>query len=233
MIGIINDEEAQFLKTLTRGKTLFHKAIKELPDGAKELPGDVAWRLYDTYGYPLDLTQLMAEESGLTIDTDEYEKSKAEAQVCSSKSSSGEVATRRGFRSVRRPASKKSKRRSIWMFTPSLTLKIGAFRQRTIRQNMFTRTTAQRMWTQNMVRSWASECARSSLIFRLQIVHRQSAGDSQRWRFCAKHRSRRKRRHNPRQNLLLRRARRPNLRHWLFAKSWRRRGAQMTTPFFD
>jgi alanyl-tRNA synthetase len=43
--------------------------------------GEVAWRLYDTYGFPVDLTSLMAEEKGLTIDMDKYEESKKHAQA--------------------------------------------------------------------------------------------------------------------------------------------------------
>uniref|UniRef100_A0A0K0F7G9 Alanine--tRNA ligase n=1 Tax=Strongyloides venezuelensis TaxID=75913 RepID=A0A0K0F7G9_STRVS len=76
---IINDEEAQFLKTLTRGRTLFQKAVKALPENEKSFPGDVAWRLYDTYGFPIDLTQLMAEEYKLTVNMEQYEISKRKA----------------------------------------------------------------------------------------------------------------------------------------------------------
>lgn len=43
--------------------------------------GDVAWRLYDTYGFPVDLTTLMVEERNLTIDIDGYEEAKKMAQV--------------------------------------------------------------------------------------------------------------------------------------------------------
>lgn len=43
--------------------------------------GDVAWRLYDTYGFPVDLTQLMSEEKGLTVDMAAYEEAKKQAQV--------------------------------------------------------------------------------------------------------------------------------------------------------
>ena len=43
--------------------------------------GDVAWRLYDTYGFPVDLTQLMAEERRLTVDMKSYEENRLRAQV--------------------------------------------------------------------------------------------------------------------------------------------------------
>ncbi|CEF67938.1 Alanine--tRNA ligase, mitochondrial [Strongyloides ratti] len=76
---IINDEEIQFLKTLNRGRVLFQKAVKALPEGEKCFPGDIAWRLYDTYGFPIDLTQLMAEECKLQINMDQYNDSKKKA----------------------------------------------------------------------------------------------------------------------------------------------------------
>ena len=41
----------------------------------------MAWRLYDTYGFPIDLTQLMAEERNLSIDMQVYEEAKLRAQV--------------------------------------------------------------------------------------------------------------------------------------------------------
>lgn len=81
VIDIINDEETQFLKTLSRGKRLLAKTIDKLE--TKTLPGDIAWKLYDTYGFPFDLTQLMAEEHGLVIDLDGFEKAKAAAQLAS------------------------------------------------------------------------------------------------------------------------------------------------------
>lgn len=82
IIKIINDEEVQFLKTLTRGRQLFERSIEKLKDSTV-LPGDVAWRLYDTYGFPVDLTHLMAEERGLSIDMAGYEVAKAAAQLLS------------------------------------------------------------------------------------------------------------------------------------------------------
>lgn len=88
IIDIINEEEQQFLKTLSRGRNLLNRTIGKLGD-SKTLPGDVAWRLYDTYGFPVDLTQLMAEEKGLTVDMAAYEESKKQAQLISQGSGGG------------------------------------------------------------------------------------------------------------------------------------------------
>lgn len=85
----MNEEEAQFLKTLSRGRNLLNRTIAKL-ESTDIVPGDVAWRLYDTYGFPIDLTQLMTEERGLKIDMIGYEESKKQAQVfvslCNNKS---------------------------------------------------------------------------------------------------------------------------------------------------
>ncbi|VDO69077.1 unnamed protein product [Heligmosomoides polygyrus] len=76
---IINDEEKQFLKTLNRGRMLFQRAVSGLGADQKTFPGDVAWRLYDTYGFPADLTQLMAEEKGLSVDQTAFEECRKKA----------------------------------------------------------------------------------------------------------------------------------------------------------
>lgn len=78
---VINEEERQFLKTLSRGQKLLEKTISKLDANSKEFPGDVAWRLYDTYGFPFDLTQLICEESGLHIDQQKYEQAKLTSQL--------------------------------------------------------------------------------------------------------------------------------------------------------
>lgn len=88
VMDIINEEEAQFLKTLNRGRNLLERTIGKL-NGQTILPGDVAWRLYDTYGFPVDLTQLMSEEKGLTIDMVAYEEAKKRAQLLSQGKGSG------------------------------------------------------------------------------------------------------------------------------------------------
>ena len=138
VMDVINEEERQFLKTLSRGKRLFERTVARLEstvipgelggggggggggvwrggggggqgkgkmcvcvcvcvlrlgehDGREmkktafvspsSLPGDVAWRLYDTYGFPVDLTNLMAEERKLSVDINAYEAAKLRAQV--------------------------------------------------------------------------------------------------------------------------------------------------------
>ncbi|XP_055839857.1 alanine--tRNA ligase, cytoplasmic [Episyrphus balteatus] len=82
IIDVINEEEQQFLKTLSRGRNLLNRTITKLGD-AKVIPGDVAWRLYDTYGFPVDLTQLMSEEKNLQIDMDGYEAAKQNSYILS------------------------------------------------------------------------------------------------------------------------------------------------------
>ncbi|XP_018310345.1 alanine--tRNA ligase, cytoplasmic isoform X2 [Mycetomoellerius zeteki] len=88
IIEIINEEESQFLKTLSRGRNLLNRTIAKL-ESANIVPGDVAWRLYDTYGFPIDLTQLMTEEKGLKIDMAGYEESKKQAQLISQNKAGG------------------------------------------------------------------------------------------------------------------------------------------------
>jgi len=63
---VIQREEEAFNKTLDRGIELFREETECAQTG--QLKGDFAFKLYDTYGFPLDLTELMARERGLTVD---------------------------------------------------------------------------------------------------------------------------------------------------------------------
>ncbi len=67
--GLIRDEEESFGRTIDRGIELFEQAAKR---GGKQITGDDAFMLYDTYGFPLDLTQVMAEERGMTVDVERF-----------------------------------------------------------------------------------------------------------------------------------------------------------------
>ncbi|XP_053740887.1 alanine--tRNA ligase, cytoplasmic-like [Synchiropus splendidus] len=86
---IINEEEAQFLKTLTRGRRILDRKIVSLGD-CKTIPGDTAWLLYDTYGFPLDLTSLIAEEKGMQVDMASFEEEKKAAQLKSQGKGAGD-----------------------------------------------------------------------------------------------------------------------------------------------
>lgn len=69
-------EETQFLKTLERGEKLLGEIIaKAANQSQQQISGQDAFELYDTYGFPLELTQEIAEEQGLTVDIAEFEQS--------------------------------------------------------------------------------------------------------------------------------------------------------------
>jgi len=71
---LIEEEEIQFGKTLERGLALFADAAARVKKaGGKQIAADDAFRLHDTSGFPIDLTQVMAEEAGMTVDVAGYE----------------------------------------------------------------------------------------------------------------------------------------------------------------
>ena len=81
---ILNEEEISFAKTLDRGEAMFEKYAQQCAQrGTKELPGEDVWRLYDTYGFPVDLTKLMAEERGLIIKDEEVDAAQGKAREAS------------------------------------------------------------------------------------------------------------------------------------------------------
>jgi len=78
-------EEKQFSRTLDNGMTILEKAITELT--GETIPGDTVFRLYDTYGFPVDLTADIARERGLSLDMDGFDsemaRQKAQARSAS------------------------------------------------------------------------------------------------------------------------------------------------------
>ena len=91
---VIKAEEISFNDTLDRGINHFERILRTLSGNV--IPGKEAFRLYDTYGFPLDLTQLMAREKGLTVDDatfrEEMEKQRARAKAAGKfKSAAGTV----------------------------------------------------------------------------------------------------------------------------------------------
>ena len=76
---VIRSEEESFGRTLDRGLAIFEKGTSQSSATAsvaspRSVSGATAFELYDTYGFPLDMTQLLATERGLTVDTDEFER---------------------------------------------------------------------------------------------------------------------------------------------------------------
>ena len=90
----LNLEETRFKQTLERGLKLLEDALGDLGEG-QALPGDVVFRLYDTYGFPLDLTQDALRERGIDVDTDGFDASMARQREEARKawSGSGDAAT--------------------------------------------------------------------------------------------------------------------------------------------
>jgi len=79
IVDTIAEEEAAFARTLDRGIDLFQREAAALAKaGSKTLSGEVTFDLYATYGFPIDLTQIMAAERGLGVDTAGYEAAMAE-----------------------------------------------------------------------------------------------------------------------------------------------------------
>jgi alanyl-tRNA synthetase len=71
---VIKAEEERFNETLDKGMVVFEEAIRTLTKtGGKILGGDVLFRLYDTFGFPVDLTRIMAEEQGYGVDEAGFE----------------------------------------------------------------------------------------------------------------------------------------------------------------
>ena len=86
LIGrVMKEEEDSFLRTLEKGISMLNSAMDELKvQGKTQLDGVQAFRLFDTYGFPLDLTELICRENGYTVDEqqfdEEMQKQKARAR---------------------------------------------------------------------------------------------------------------------------------------------------------
>jgi alanyl-tRNA synthetase len=89
----LDEEEAQFARTLDNGEKMFERfATQAEKKGTKHLTGEEVWRLYDTYGFPEDLTKIMADERGLSYDDAEIEAARIKAREASKSTKEGVVA---------------------------------------------------------------------------------------------------------------------------------------------
>jgi alanyl-tRNA synthetase len=94
---VIEEEEKTFLRTLELGLKridviISEKTDKENPTSTKQIDGQTVFELSDTYGFPVDLTALIAKEKGFTIDTEGFEKALAEQKKRSRKDATKEAA---------------------------------------------------------------------------------------------------------------------------------------------
>lgn len=76
-------EKDKFAKTIEQGLKEFDKVLAHLPEGMTVFPGKTAFRLYDTFGFPIEMTKELAEEKGFTLDEEGYEKAFANHQALS------------------------------------------------------------------------------------------------------------------------------------------------------
>ena len=75
IMRVIKEEEDSFLRTLSNGISMLNEAMNEVKAAGKsELDGAKAFRLFDTYGFPLDLTELICRENGLTVDEKQFDE---------------------------------------------------------------------------------------------------------------------------------------------------------------
>ncbi len=97
ILDVVGREEEGFLRTLTTGSTILEE---ELASGARSLSGDLAFRLHDTYGFPVELTVEIAQEAGVSVDLEGFEaamdvqRTQARAAARSGKTPAGEQAYR-------------------------------------------------------------------------------------------------------------------------------------------
>ncbi len=86
----LEQEEKKFLVTLKKGEIEFEKLLPNLKKNPKlQIPGRVAFRLYDTFGFPIELTEELALENGMTVDVDGFKAAEKKHQEESRSLSSG------------------------------------------------------------------------------------------------------------------------------------------------
>ncbi|MCE3009822.1 MAG: alanine--tRNA ligase [Proteobacteria bacterium] len=75
VLSTLKDEQDRFMQTLGTGTSILNESLAKLKSqNQKQVPGDLVFKLYDTYGFPADLTRLMAEEQGFSVDEKQFDK---------------------------------------------------------------------------------------------------------------------------------------------------------------
>ena len=93
VLKVADQEEEAFRRTLDRGLSILEEEMGRLSrSGERVIPGRVAFQLYDTFGFPMDLTRVIAAERGLSVDEGGFDRAMAEQRARSEWRGSGEAA---------------------------------------------------------------------------------------------------------------------------------------------
>jgi len=107
IVDVTQQEEVRFRETIDRGIELIAKnKVWRLDGNQRVMPGAIAFKLYDTFGFPLDLTEVIGREEGFVVDLVEYEAALAEQRARSEGSKLGDKALDDVWKSVREELSK-------------------------------------------------------------------------------------------------------------------------------
>jgi len=88
IVRVIKGEEERFIETLSTGMKVYDEFVEEIKSrGESVMPGEMIYRLYDTYGFPIDITAEMAQEDGFSMDMDGFARSLEEQKERSRTSS--------------------------------------------------------------------------------------------------------------------------------------------------
>lgn len=83
IVSELEAEKDKFAKTIEQGLKEFDKIVAHLPENMTVFPGKTAFRLYDTFGFPIEMTEELAKEKGYTLDRAGYDKAFADHQALS------------------------------------------------------------------------------------------------------------------------------------------------------
>ncbi|MGA8891095.1 MAG: alanine--tRNA ligase, partial [Anaeromyxobacteraceae bacterium] len=101
ILKVAEQEEESFRRTLDKGLTILEEQIRHLTArGEKTIPGKVAFQLYDTFGFPMDLTRVIAEEHAVGVDEAGFETAMSEQRARSEWKGSGEEAVEEIHRQI-------------------------------------------------------------------------------------------------------------------------------------
>ena len=82
ILNVVKNEEEKFLETLETGMKLLEATIEDLgKNNEQTIPGEVIFKLYDTFGFPVDIIQDHVKEMGIALDLDGFDKSMAEQKA--------------------------------------------------------------------------------------------------------------------------------------------------------